>query len=176
MSWAQGVARHEVEGLPHHGKHVYELPREGEHKPEGPPSKSKHMAKASPKSGCCQQVKAKASPSATWGCHHEGLARAQGPDTNGQTQTRSAATIGQANVKSTRRRKEAQTRVNAGVGAKHCKNMCTSVLHSQGGTRMWVPWPAGTLEGGYLEGKSSKSKRRGEVDEMSQRAPSPATR
>jgi hypothetical protein len=51
VSWAQGVARHEVERLPHEGKHVHELPQKGERKPEGPPRKSERMAKTYPQKG-----------------------------------------------------------------------------------------------------------------------------
>ena len=95
MSWAQCVTRHDVERLPHEGKHAHELPQKG--------AWPRHPHKrASTTSRCCQQVKAEASPIATPRCHHEGMSGAQG-----------AATIGQANVKSTRHCKPKRGQIQA---------------------------------------------------------------
>ena len=79
-------------------------------------------------------------------------------------------------MKLTRRRKDAQTRANVGVGARRRKSTSASMLHSQEGTLTRVLWSPGILEGGHLKGKSSKSKRNVQVDKTLQRAPSPATR
>ena len=55
VSWAQGVTRHDIERLPHEGKHAHELPQKGAW-PRHP------YKRASTTSRCCQQVKAEASP------------------------------------------------------------------------------------------------------------------
>jgi hypothetical protein len=139
VSWAQGVARHEVEKLRMKQAHT-RAPQKGEHKPEEPPRKNEHMTKASPQKGEHKikmpstgegEGKPKRKIDATGG-----RARAQGAITKGQTQTRSAATIGQANVRSTCRRKEAQTKANAGVGVRRRENASTSMQHSQEGIQM----------------------------------------
>ena len=150
VSWAQGVARHEIEKLPYEGKHVHELPQKGERKPEGPPRRVSAWPRyphkrASPKSRCRRRAKAKASSSTRWRCHRKGTSES----------SRCCHKRADANPKCCHYRASEHEVDTPPQGS---PNEGKYKRGREARPKCGVHWPPGTLGGGHLEGKSPSRK------------------